>query len=300
MNKLALQLTLLATALACLLPAGSAQAQIRVFVSQTGADTNPCTFVSPCKSAQHAHDVAAAGGEILMLDAGGYGKLTITKAITILGGGHGELALTTFSNSAAVTINANATDKITLRGLVIEGLDLGEDGIKFNSGDSLYVQDCLIHHFDGNGIKFAPSATSTLMVSNTIISKNVNTGVTILPGLAGSAKGVFDRVEISNNRTRGLDVLGSATGTVNVNISESTVASNAQYGVGSTGNGRAVTVTVKSSTIANNGIGLLAFGNPTAILRVTRSTITGNTTGISAQVTGVLVSPRAPLARART
>ena len=41
MNKLALQLTLLATALACLLPAGSAQAQIRVFVSQTGADTNP-------------------------------------------------------------------------------------------------------------------------------------------------------------------------------------------------------------------------------------------------------------------
>ena len=46
---------------------------------------------------------------------------------------------------------------------------------------------------------------------------------------------------------------------------------------------------VKSSAIANNGIGLLAFA-PAAILRVTRSTITGNTTGFSTQAGGTLVS----------
>ena len=83
MRKIALLFALLATALACLLPASPAQAQIRAFVAQTGNDANPCTFASPCKSAQHAHDVVAAGGEIRMLDPGGYGLLTITKSITI-------------------------------------------------------------------------------------------------------------------------------------------------------------------------------------------------------------------------
>ena len=287
MRKIALLFALLATALACLLPASPAQAQIRAFVAQTGNDANPCTFASPCKSAQHAHDVVAAGGEIRMLDPGGYGLLTITKSITIEGGGQGELATTAFT--AAVTVNANASDKITIRGVVIEGFFSGQDGIRFNTGGSLSIQDCLIHLFTGNGIKFTPSASSTLAVSNTVISDNDTTGVFIQPGIGGNALAAFDRVDISNNRTRGLDVFGNINASVNVTISDSTVASNAQYGVGSTSSLGASAVMVKSSAIANNGIGLLAFA-PAAILRVTRSTITGNTTGFSTQAGGTLVS----------
>jgi len=50
-----------------LLPIMPVQAQpIRTFIALTGSDANPCTFASPCKSAQHAHDVVATGGEIRM------------------------------------------------------------------------------------------------------------------------------------------------------------------------------------------------------------------------------------------
>src|ERR1700686_5098439 len=65
-------------AFAAMLSAVPAQAQ-RVFVSATGSDGNPCTFASPCRSFQHAHDVVAAGGEIDVLDPAGYGALTINK-----------------------------------------------------------------------------------------------------------------------------------------------------------------------------------------------------------------------------
>ena len=82
MNKIAYLLMLFVCALICALHAAPAQAQ-RVFVSATGSDGNPCSFASPCRTFQHAHDVASANGEIDVLDPAGYGAVTITKAISI-------------------------------------------------------------------------------------------------------------------------------------------------------------------------------------------------------------------------
>src|SRR5262249_11258382 len=70
------------------LQAMPAQAQpTRVFVGALGSDGNPCTFASPCRTFQHAHDVVAAAGEINVLDPAGYGGVTITKSISIQGHG---------------------------------------------------------------------------------------------------------------------------------------------------------------------------------------------------------------------
>src|SRR6516165_7290011 len=94
-------LTLFAAILIGSLHVNPAQAQ-RVFVSATGLDTNPCTFASPCRSFQHAHDVAAANGEIDVLDPAGYGPVTITKAISIQG--HGFSGITVASGGTGITI----------------------------------------------------------------------------------------------------------------------------------------------------------------------------------------------------
>jgi hypothetical protein len=59
--------------------------QTRVFVAAQASDSNPCTFVSPCRTFQHAHDVVAAGGEIDVLDPAGYGTVTIAKASAFKG-----------------------------------------------------------------------------------------------------------------------------------------------------------------------------------------------------------------------
>ena len=59
----------------------------RTWVSGVGDDANPCSRTAPCKTFAGAISKTAAGGEISVLDPGGYGAVTITKSITIDGGG---------------------------------------------------------------------------------------------------------------------------------------------------------------------------------------------------------------------
>ncbi len=68
--------------------ASLAQAQAtRTWVSGVGDDVNPCSRTAPCKTFAGAISKTAAGGEINILDPGGYGAVTITKSITIDGVG---------------------------------------------------------------------------------------------------------------------------------------------------------------------------------------------------------------------
>ena len=85
-------------AFAVTLPTLPAQAQ-RVFVSGTGLDSNPCTFSSPCRTFQHAHDVSPANGEIAVLDTAGYGVVTINKAISIVNQDGVEAGITTSTST---------------------------------------------------------------------------------------------------------------------------------------------------------------------------------------------------------
>src|SRR3569833_3380429 len=68
--------------------AAPAQAQaIRTRVSGVGDDANPCSRTAPCKTYAGAISKKTAGGEISVLDPGGYGTVTITIVITGAGGG---------------------------------------------------------------------------------------------------------------------------------------------------------------------------------------------------------------------
>src|ERR1051326_167766 len=156
-------LVILATLLTGALIGSPAMAQTRVFVAAQGADSNPCTFAAPCRTFQHAHDVVAAGGEIDVLDPAGYGAVTINKAISIQGHGFAGVS---FAGGTAITISAGATDNINLRGLLIDGVSGGQDGIDFFSGASLNVQDCAIRSAHGSGIRFSSSTPSALAIAN--------------------------------------------------------------------------------------------------------------------------------------
>src|SRR6187402_697803 len=66
--------------------AAPAQAQAtRTWVSGVGDDVNPCSRTAPCKTFAGAISKTAAGGEISVLDPGGFGAVTITKGMTIDG-----------------------------------------------------------------------------------------------------------------------------------------------------------------------------------------------------------------------
>src|SRR6516165_6379198 len=134
MKSHAICFTLLTTVAISIAASFPAQAQrARVFVSVTGDDANPCTGGSPCKTFQHAHDVVLAGGEISVLDTGGYGTLLISKSLSIVAIGV-EASIAIPSGSTGINVNVGSTDKVSLRGLTLDGTGVGTTGIFFQSG----------------------------------------------------------------------------------------------------------------------------------------------------------------------
>src|SRR5947208_4918429 len=98
--------------------AGFSQAT-RTWVSGTGDDANPCSRTTPCKTFAGAISKTAPGGEISVLDPGGFGAITITKSISITQEGSGEAGILA-SGINGVTVNAAPTDIVSLRGLIID------------------------------------------------------------------------------------------------------------------------------------------------------------------------------------
>src|SRR5256885_7329701 len=76
----------------------------RTWVSGVGDDVNPCSRTAPCKTFAGAISKTAIGGEIDILDPGGFGAVTITKSIIIDGGGSFGSILSSLTNG--ITINA--------------------------------------------------------------------------------------------------------------------------------------------------------------------------------------------------
>src|SRR5215472_3492369 len=135
-----------------------ASAQLRTFVSGSGSDANPCSLAAPCRSFQQAHNTVAAGGEVVALDAAGYGSVAITKALTITAIGIEASITSNAGTPFGITINAGALDAVTLRGLTLFSGFTSGDGIDIGSAKSVTIQDCSISGFPGNGINVNPNA----------------------------------------------------------------------------------------------------------------------------------------------
>src|SRR5438105_5530674 len=106
----------LLVALAAALPALAFQ---RTFVSGLGSDSNSGTLSSPKRTFASAITVTDAGGEIIVLDAAGYGPVTINKSVSIISP-PGVYAGISPTSSNGIDVNAGASDKVVLRGLTIK------------------------------------------------------------------------------------------------------------------------------------------------------------------------------------
>src|SRR5258708_3528598 len=130
-----------------------AQAQAtRTWVSGVGDDANPCSRTAPCKTFAGAISKTATGGEINVLDPGGFGAVTITKSITISSEGFEAGVLVSGTNGIIVN-TPNATDYVQLIGLDIEGLGTGLNGVRIIGNGATLIKGCTIRHFAGNGIE---------------------------------------------------------------------------------------------------------------------------------------------------
>jgi len=74
MTRIAIVIAALAfTATLPIAPAHAA-ARDRVFVASYGNDSNPCTFLSPCKTFAQAVSVVAVNGEVTAIDSAGLAR----------------------------------------------------------------------------------------------------------------------------------------------------------------------------------------------------------------------------------
>jgi hypothetical protein len=192
MTKTAFLVALIVTALASM----PAEAQ-RVFVSGQGLDTNPCTVTQPCRTFQHAHDIAPANSEIDVLDPAGYGPLTITHGISIQAHGFGGITQTAGCPiSAAIQINVTTGDPVTLNGLLLDG---GGTGCGKATLNRITVNN------NGTGVYAAGVPTTT--IANSVISNNI-TGLHNTTGIAVLAKTVITGNEIGVNVATGVASFG--------------------------------------------------------------------------------------------
>jgi hypothetical protein len=257
----------------------------RAWVSGKGTDAAGCGApTDPCRTFQYVvSNIIAPAGEIDVLDPAGYGAVTIPLALSIVNDGVGTAGVQATSGNA-ITINAGASDKVTLRGLNIDGLGTASNGIVFNSGGGLTVTDCVIRHFagggttTGNGILIQPTTGSmSFLISNVIASDNGYTGVYFFPASATpSANGEIDHVTAINNGW-GIAINSQTTssGTVAVALSNSVASDNANDGAYTQNGGGSLTVSIDNSNMNHNGRGGLTAENSVKVL-LGRSVITSN------------------------
>jgi hypothetical protein len=267
----------------------------RTWISGVGDDVNPCSRTAPCKTWAGAISKTAQGGEIDALDPGGFGAVTITKAITLDGGG-GQVASTLVAGTNGIVVSAQAGDVVIIRNIRINGLvqsaNPGLNGISFNTGLALIVEKCDIFGFANSGINFVPSTASTLSVSDTHIQNvgyNAGTaGVLIQP--SGNvrvmiSKSIIEHVPGGN----GIFANGGGAGTIRVNVKDSVITDISGTGVQITSGGTVVGGEVIDTQISYaNGVGAAVAGG-SATLTLGLNSITNNVTGVAAP-SGTLLS----------
>lgn len=177
------------TSLLIALVSSAAQSQAtRTYVSGVGDDVNPCSRTAPCRTFAGAIAKTQAGGEISVLDPGGFGTVIIRKSITIDGTGMLASSLGA-AGTTGITIDITevkdpSISAVRLRGLSINGLGTGANGININTGGSVSVEDCVIDGFKGSGIRVG---AGRVFVRNTTIRNNVTAGITVTAGQVGIA-----------------------------------------------------------------------------------------------------------------
>jgi hypothetical protein len=194
----------------------SAQAT-RTWVSGVGDDANPCSRTAPCKTFAGAISKTAASGEIDCLDPGGFGALTITKALTIdcQGLSNGGVLV---SGTNGILVNVTTGDThVQLIGLDINGLNTGLSGVSVIGPDDVAIINCLIYGFQaggsGNGVFVSGNTGAHVMIENSIIRQNTN-GVTVTTP-SGQADGVIiEHSVLDSNIATNLNITAAGGGVV--------------------------------------------------------------------------------------
>ena len=252
-----------------------ARAAQRTFVSAVGGhDANPCSRAMPCRSFGAAIALTDAGGEVVALDSGGYGPVTIDSSVALIAPSGVHAAITALTDQDAIAILAGSADVIVIRGLVLNSLG-GTTGVLFQNGGMLHVERCVMSGFSSAGL-YATAPDSQVFVNDTISRNNT----------FGFAFGTSTQIRANLDSVRAEEsfhgILADGNSVVTVTRSVASGSTLAGFIVGS----QIGVLNLQSCTASMNQYGVYSNGT----LRVYDSTIVANDVGVTALAPGVAVS----------
>ena len=271
----------------------------RAWVSGHGTDAAGCgAATNPCRSFQYVHDnIIANDGEIDALDGADYGAIAITKALSIVG--DGALAAVQQPNAGqnAITIQADLTAAVHLRGLTIDGLGVATNGIVFDGGGRLHIVNCAIRHFVSDGVRLQSHEESKFTIINTISSDNGGSGIAIAQYPATFFGGTVAGSKLQSN-LNGMTVSGAnqAGAPMRVTVVDTIAANNRNFGFQVGSNQQTVTLMLRNVTVSDNpgnpstssSVGIEADNGGVVLLA--DSVVTGSGTGVFAKPGGLIYS----------
>jgi hypothetical protein len=246
----------------------------RTWVSAVGDDANLCTRLFPCKTFTGALPKTTIGGEIDCLDPGNYGSMTITKSITI----DCEDTQGAISAAGVSGININITNvadtakTVRIRGLSINGLATGLNGVKVIAANKVVLEEVIIDGFSSHGVSIVTTAGAlSFVMKDTTIRNNVGNGVnSFLTGAATATLSVESSLLVFND-------IGFNQGAATTATLQNSGVTNNATGIQSSGS--TSVLSVKDCTISLNTTGILTSSS--GIVRIGNNIITSNGTGIS-------------------
>jgi hypothetical protein len=203
-----------------LAPSVFAQAT-RTWVSGVGDDANPCSRTAPCKTFAGAISKTAAGGEISVLDPGGFGAVNITKSMTI--NGYGQHSSILFSGTNGVIVNG-AGIIVNLNDISFNGgtpVSPGLNGIRIIQAASVSVNNCDIFNFNNNGIIDERATPGILTVKNTRIHNSLGVGA----GVGASRIGIRSQVSANKLTCDGCIIYGLEGASIGIFLNNGAQAS---------------------------------------------------------------------------
>jgi len=281
-----------------------AQAAQRAYVASYGSDANAgagCLLNAPCRGFTAAHSAVDAGGEIVALDAAGYGAVTITKSVTITAN-PGYFAGIAASTGNAVTI-ATPGVNVTLRALNINSVG-ATNGISMTNGSRLSIENCVITNFGGVAVNVTTAADLRIVDSvlrdnhNHVLAKGGTTaisgsnfsgssyvGIWIYPA-TGTATATITNSTITRNYT-GVTVSADAGATAKAIVTHSNVSAN-QYGLNVEGYlGTQMIVAGYNQVSGNTACGICNYATAASFRSQGNNLVDQNTTNVAGAITTI-------------
>ena len=141
------------------------------YVATYGVDSATCSLVQPCRSFAGALAQTNDGGQIVVLDSGGYGPVQIDKSVSLIAP-EGIYAGISVFNGIGVEITG-AAPRVRLSGLTIIGLG-GANGVQVTAQAHISIERVVISGFATGGYGMllccGPGAGDLRMVDSTMYS----------------------------------------------------------------------------------------------------------------------------------